>query len=368
MNITVALCTDAPDFAQNRVLDRRVAACYPGALWMPELADRFATLRMQTVTGDVALERIASGLLDAKNVWVIQEDQSNIAATLIQMGAQAKVLLCAESPLFAGDFYCQLPELSHTFDNCILFRGALSGVTPRVGTHTFWFPSFDASQLTVPMAWSERKYLVMVAGNKYWRIRRSFGRAIAAKVRDIVCRKQQRFSKKYAHMQLHDQRLATLAYFGERKQLDLFGAHWNDLRNLPHRWEKELEPILKMIIPKICHNKLEVIAGYKFVVCFENMEFPGYVTEKIIDCLVAGAIPIYCGAPDIAEFVPEDCYINARKFSSLEQLSMHIGAVTADQGQAMIERGQLFLRTEGARMFSYAAFAERVFQMLVNIR
>lgn len=364
MSITVALCTAAPAFAHNRVLERRIAAHYPGALWMPELAERLAARGTDTITGDVALERVASGTLNAQDVWVIQEDQSANATALIQLGAVPKVLLCAESPLFAADFYHALPVLSRAFAHCILFRGALNNAYPRVGMHALWFPSFDVHHRAEPKAWAGRKHLVMLAGNKYWKIRRTFWRAIAAKVRDFVYRSPKRFSTTSAHLQLHDQRLAMLAYFGARKQLDLFGAHWDDLRNLPPHWQKELSPIVRTLAPQTCANKQALIADYKFAVCFENIEFPGYVTEKIIDCLVAGVIPIYRGAPDIADFVPKDCYVDARAFSSHAQLSEYLETLSTEEGQAMFARGQLFLSGEGARMFSYGAFAERVAQLL----
>jgi len=40
---------------------------------------------------------------------------------------------------------------------------------------------------------------------------------------------------------------------------------------------------------------------YKFVIACENTRLPGYVTEKVVSAMLAGAIPIYLGAPDIAE-------------------------------------------------------------------
>lgn len=37
---------------------------------------------------------------------------------------------------------------------------------------------------------------------------------------------------------------------------------------------------------------------YKFVICCENTVLPGYITEKIINAMLAGSIPIYYGASD----------------------------------------------------------------------
>lgn len=44
-------------------------------------------------------------------------------------------------------------------------------------------------------------------------------------------------------------------------------------------------------------NKFEFISKYRFVLAFENESFPGYLTEKLVDGILAGGIPIYWGDP-----------------------------------------------------------------------
>jgi hypothetical protein len=43
---------------------------------------------------------------------------------------------------------------------------------------------------------------------------------------------------------------------------------------------------------------------YPFVVAMENIELFDYVTEKVYDAYFAGAVPIYLGAPNIAQYLP----------------------------------------------------------------
>lgn len=50
---------------------------------------------------------------------------------------------------------------------------------------------------------------------------------------------------------------------------------------------------------------------YKFVIAFENSSHNGYVTEKIINPMFAGAIPIYWGAPDVNKQFNINSFINA---------------------------------------------------------
>ena len=57
---------------------------------------------------------------------------------------------------------------------------------------------------------------------------------------------------------------------------------------------------------KTCYHSRELISiysKYKFVICFENSKTDGYVTEKIFNVFLSGAIPIYDGAPNIADYV-----------------------------------------------------------------
>jgi hypothetical protein len=46
-------------------------------------------------------------------------------------------------------------------------------------------------------------------------------------------------------------------------------------------------------------DKLAFLEAYKFTIAFENSRFPGYVTEKIVEPMVASSIPIYWGCRSI---------------------------------------------------------------------
>jgi hypothetical protein len=48
-----------------------------------------------------------------------------------------------------------------------------------------------------------------------------------------------------------------------------------------------------------CGSKIDLMRRYRYALVFENQRQPGYVSEKLLDAFVAGAVPIYWGAPDI---------------------------------------------------------------------
>lgn len=48
--------------------------------------------------------------------------------------------------------------------------------------------------------------------------------------------------------------------------------------------------------------KADGLRPYRYSIIIENIQEEGYFTEKLIDCLLCDTIPIYWGAPDIAEY------------------------------------------------------------------
>jgi hypothetical protein len=63
---------------------------------------------------------------------------------------------------------------------------------------------------------------------------------------------------------------------------------------------------------KSCYNSndlLKVFSFYKFVICCENSQTQGYVTEKIFNVLLANSIPVYDGAPDIERYINKDRFL-----------------------------------------------------------
>jgi hypothetical protein len=64
---------------------------------------------------------------------------------------------------------------------------------------------------------------------------------------------------------------------------------------------------------------VELFDQYKFVISFENTPgIPGYITEKLVNPMLAGAIPIYFGAPDVAEHFNTRSFVDAQQYLSLD--------------------------------------------------
>jgi len=78
-------------------------------------------------------------------------------------------------------------------------------------------------------------------------------------------------------------------------------------------------------------SKLAVLRRYRFTLGFENSMEPDYVTEKFFQPLLVGSVPVYRGAPNIAEFAPgADSFIDAAELTPRE-LAQRLQQLVADE-------------------------------------
>jgi hypothetical protein len=78
------------------------------------------------------------------------------------------------------------------------------------------------------------------------------------------------------------------------------------------------------------NRNIKIIKPYKFVIAFENERIPGYITEKLINPMLSGSIPIYYGAPDVKKYFNTESFINVDDFSSFEECIEHILKIDSD--------------------------------------
>jgi hypothetical protein len=71
-------------------------------------------------------------------------------------------------------------------------------------------------------------------------------------------------------------------------------------------------------------DKLEFISEYKFTIAFENSEYPGYTTEKIVHPKLVESIPLYWGNPVVNRDWNTKSFINMYDFTSLKEFVEYI--------------------------------------------
>ena len=70
---------------------------------------------------------------------------------------------------------------------------------------------------------------------------------------------------------------------------------------------------------------------YKFVIAFENSQIKGYISEKLVMPMIARAIPIYLGDPDVGKYFNTRSFINVRDFPSFESCIQYVMEVDRNE-------------------------------------
>jgi hypothetical protein len=86
--------------------------------------------------------------------------------------------------------------------------------------------------------------------------------------------------------------------------------------------------------PRGLDGKMQVLEQSQFTIAFENQIAPGYVTEKLVEPLIAGSIPIYWGDEQAKSDFNPAAFIFADDHGSIDDLARHVLRVT-DSADAM---------------------------------
>jgi hypothetical protein len=76
-------------------------------------------------------------------------------------------------------------------------------------------------------------------------------------------------------------------------------------------------------------NPSFVAKNYRFIMCFENDLYPGYVTEKPLEAYLAGAIPLYYGLDEL-KYLNQSALISLNNFKKLADWVDHIKKIDMD--------------------------------------
>ena len=150
-----------------------------------------------------------------------------------------------------------------------------------------------------------------------------------------------------------------------REGFDLYGRGWDQPTSGADRdTQAAIDRSYRGEIPAF--DKLDTLGNYRFSLCFENTAFPGYITEKIFDCFVAGSIPVYLGAPDIDDYIPRDAFIDFRDFRDYAALEAHLRGLTDAEADGHRAAAREYVESEGAARFTEAHFVDDLSDLLLG--
>jgi hypothetical protein len=245
--------------------------------------------------------------------------------------ARLRAFVIMEPPVVAPHLYRMLPELTDAFEQVYVHNVDgdgydMAGVQRDKLRRLYWPLPYDK---VLEPYWSQRDRahrIVVINGSH----------------------KPQSF-----RAEQYSTRIEAMAALAPAGVVDLYGRGWD------RWWSREAlwlaywrnRRTLMSIYKGACASKFEVLQRYKFCLCFENMAMNGYITEKLFDCLYAGTIPLYLGAPDIERYVPDNVYIDCRKFRSWDDMWAQVREIPESRVDAMRQAGRQFLESESARPF-----------------
>lgn len=158
--------------------------------------------------------------------------------------------------------------------------------------------------------------------------------------------------------ELYSARLATIRYFDRvhLSQFSLFGPGWDPSLLRGRRFRSYGGTV---------RHKWEVYHQFRFALAYENMRnAPGYVTEKIFDCLRAGTVPVYWGAPNVSAYVDPDAFIDRTTFASDAELARFLIGMSESDYDRYREAADDYLRSTHFAAFLPPAFADTVVHAL----
>lgn len=161
------------------------------------------------------------------------------------------------------------------------------------------------------------------------------------------------------YAELYSKRRGIIQFFEKNapQDFDFYG----------HGWNAQQHPCYKgdLVFQGDIPSKVKTLPHYKFSICFENSRFDGYITEKIFDSMIAGCVPVYWGAPNVTQFIPENCFINRDKFQSNQELYQFLINMSESEHAAYIEAIKEFLESPQAGFFSQEYFIHTMISFFI---
>lgn len=192
--------------------------------------------------------------------------------------------------------------------------------------HKFFYPSLRRPMIPPQTDFQNKKLCTLIACNK----------------------------TSYHPHELYSERLKILQFFDKENpgDFDLYGPGWPSYS----------------VYRGMIKAKAPVLERYRFAICYENIkEIKGYVTEKLFDCFYAGCVPVYWGASNVADYIPQNCYIDRRAFKSNRQLYQFLKKMAPEQHQSYINNIKIYLESPQCEPFTANYFVDWFIRSVLGI-
>ena len=181
--------------------------------------------------------------------------------------------------------------------------------------------------------------------------------------------------------EIYSERRKIINWFEKNNltDFDLYGEGWNKylFKFYPFTFFNRFHNFRMFLNKKFNKNflvykgqvmdKRQTLKKYKFAFCFENSNsYDGYITEKIFDAFFSGTIPIYFGAPDIQDYIPENCYIDYRKFINLKELYKKLRNINSNEIINYQDNIKSFLKSSKYDQFELKLSTNKIIETILK--
>jgi len=339
---------------ENNIFDRKRAETddknFPGVLVPVALYEEGIRQGIQLLTPDVyfAMDPRPHNVIFVRNTVA----SGGFSDRLLAAGVRQAVILAYENPLYMCQYFYHLEKNTKNADHVFVPKGAMLRVSKQAKTHHWISPMPYDSDRVVPGGWSERKFLTMINANARIQFLRRWYVHFWNAIRPFPS---------LVDRELYVDRLEAIKFFAERgADFDLYGRGWDR----PVRYTRQYDAAIQKTSRGEIADKLAALRQYRFCLVFENCIFDGWVTEKVIDAFVAGCIPVYWGAPDITDYVAENCFIDIRKFKNFSELNVFLNNIDEKAYNQYIKNIEAFFASEKCRRWwSKEKFAKEMVEI-----
>jgi hypothetical protein len=351
----IALYIDPPShhFLQDRLFDLSAAAHTGDNVNTPFVLvrDHFTRLGIPVHTADL----MPAEPDDVRKIYVSVGRVADYARLAQRSDVTLSAFFAFECPIVEPSLYAALPAVQRYVRRIMCFSDAASlapftGKSIRVERFV-WPQSLDGVN---DSAWSrtDRGFLTMINANKLPRLYRA---------------------------ELYTARLKAVEYFHRFGEIDLYGKAWDRApmrvgkswvpwtfrfmydalwEAKQRRWPDPVYAAVAAASKGTVASKAETLGRYTFAICFENMILPGWITEKIFDCLAAGCVPVYWGAPEVTDRIPVESFVDMRQFEGFADLRRFLHDLKPAQIARYRDAGRAFLESPAYDPFRPQGFLE----------
>ncbi len=255
----------------------------------------------------------------------------NYPKILSQTSAKLKAFVMMEPPVVAPELYRELPALTQVFESVYLHNINGDGYSldnvNQARLKKFYWPLPFSEVLERYWSRSERlRKIVMINGNHKPRATKG---------------------------EQYSTRMEALAALTPFDAIDLYGRDWEKWWSRESLWRPywRNRTALMSVYRGPCVSKYEILSQYDFCLCFENIAMNGYISEKIFDCLYAGTIPLYLGAPDVDGYLPREIFVDCSKYRTWSEMWTELQAMPVKKIQAIRAAGRDFFSSTAAARY-----------------